>query len=146
MRFIAAAILAIAATASASAVQRRTDYGYWDFTGSCSFPASGYKSYRVAATYHNAEIADPIEVTCSYLYSPPDKSVAASCSDPSFSYDFGHVGMATPVTNVTLKQTVGLWGSQVTVTGVKELEFDFSGGSGRSGTASGVVEAQTGTA
>lgn len=88
MRFTATSVLSLAAMASAAAVAPRADYGYWDFSGSVSFPASGYTSMKVDATYHNTELADPIDVSCSYLYTPgnPPKE-EASCTDPSFSYD-----------------------------------------------------------
>lgn len=95
MRFTISSILALAASASSAAVAPRADYGYWDFSGSVSFPASGYTSYRVDATYHNTELADAIPVTCTYLYSPPTQTEEASCSDPSFSYDFGGVRKST---------------------------------------------------
>ncbi|KAJ4305539.1 hypothetical protein N0V90_001070 [Kalmusia sp. IMI 367209] len=137
---LSATILSLVAAASAAAVTPRADYGSWDFKGSVSFPASGYTSYSVEATYHNSELADDIEVTCKYLYSPPTQTTEASCTDPSFSYDFGGVRMANTISNVTLKQTVGLWGEQVTVIGVKEFDWDFSQGSGRSGTAEGPIE------
>ncbi|KAL1610043.1 hypothetical protein SLS60_001708 [Paraconiothyrium brasiliense] len=158
---LTAALFSLAAVASSAAVAPRAAYGYWDFKGSVSFPASGYTSYSVEATYHNDELADPIDVTCKYLYSPPTQTTEASCSDPSFSYDFGDVrkldlairlehwtnvadffdvGMADTVANVTLQQTVGLWGENVTVFGVKEFDWDFSSGSGRSGTAEGKIE------
>ncbi|GKT51529.1 uncharacterized protein ColSpa_11710 [Colletotrichum spaethianum] len=159
MRFTIISVLAltVAATASAAVATRDgPDYGSWDFSGSATFPVSGYTSYHVDATYHNSELAAPIEVTCSYLYNPRDKTETASCSDPSFSYDFGDVrskanilravGQANTVATVTLKQTVGLWGSNVTVTGAKEFDFDFSGGAGFTGTAAGTIEAQTATA
>lgn len=48
--------------------------------------------------------------------------------------------MANTISNVTLKQTVGLWGEMVTVFGTKEFDWDFSSGSGRSGTAEGKIE------
>src|SRR5262245_15963465 len=89
MRF--GAVSVIAATASAAAIAPRADFGHWDFRGSVSFPASGYTSYSVDATYHNTELADSIDVTCTYLYDPSKKIETASCTDPSFSYDFGGV-------------------------------------------------------
>ncbi|KAJ4350102.1 uncharacterized protein N0V89_008723 [Didymosphaeria variabile] len=143
---LTAALLSLSAVASSAAVTPRAEYGYWDFKGSVSFPASGYTSYSVEATYHNSELADPIDVTCNYLYSPPTQTTEASCSDPSFSYDFGDVRMADTVANVTLQQTVGLWGENVTVIGVKEFDWDFSSGSGRSGTAEGKIEVTTAVA
>ncbi|KAF9877926.1 hypothetical protein CkaCkLH20_04502 [Colletotrichum karsti] len=146
MRSSISSVLTLAATASAAAVSSRADYGYWDFAGSATYPVSGYTSYHVDATYHNSELEAPIEVTCSYLYNPRDKTETASCSDPSFTYDFGGVRQANTVANVTLTQTVGLWGSNVTVRGTKEFDFDFSGGAGFTGNAEGTIEAQTGTA
>ncbi|KAI3533736.1 hypothetical protein CABS03_11805 [Colletotrichum abscissum] len=147
MLFNAASILALATLASTAAV-RRADYGSWDFSGFVSFPASGYLSYGVDATYTNSQLAAPIEVTCSYLYNPQTKTEIASCSDPSFTYDFGGVflGMANTISTVTLTQTVELDGSPVTVTGAQEFDWDFSGGSGRSGSAKGPIAAQTATA
>ncbi|KAK1656510.1 hypothetical protein BDP55DRAFT_688842 [Colletotrichum godetiae] len=145
MYFTAAAIFALAATASSAAV-RRADYGSWDFSGFVSFPASGYLSYGVDATYTNSKLAAPIEVTCSYLYNPQTKTETASCSDPSFTYDFGGVRMANTISTVTLTQTVDLDGNTVTVTGAQEFDWDFSSGSGRSGTAKGSIAAQTATA
>ncbi|KAF4781476.1 hypothetical protein HER10_EVM0012346 [Colletotrichum scovillei] len=145
MLFNAASILAFAALASTAAV-RRADYGFWDFSGSVSFPASGYLSYGVDATYTNSQLAAPIEVTCSYLYNPQTKTETASCSDPSFTYDFGGVRMANTISTVTLTQTVELDGSPVTVTGAQEFDWDFSSGSGRSGIAKGPIAAQTATA
>ncbi|KAF4831324.1 hypothetical protein CGCTS75_v005328 [Colletotrichum tropicale] len=145
MRFTITSVLALAATSTA-AVLPRADYGYWDFTGSASYPVSGYNSYRVDATYHNSELEAPIEVSCSYLYNPQTKTETASCSDPSFTYDFGGVRQANTVATVTLTQTVELWGSNVTVKGAKEFDFDFSGGAGFTGTASGEIDAQTATA
>ncbi|KAK7448569.1 hypothetical protein Landi51_06245 [Colletotrichum acutatum] len=155
MLFNAASILALAATASTAAV-RRADYGSWDFSGFVSFPASGYLSYGVDATYTNNQLAAPIEVTCSYLYNPQTKTETASCSDPSFTYDFGGVrksrpevifiSMANTISTVTLTQTVELDGSPVTVTGAQEFDWDFSSGSGRSGSAKGPIAAQTATA
>ncbi|KAK1462977.1 hypothetical protein CCUS01_08569 [Colletotrichum cuscutae] len=169
MLFNAASILALATLASTAAV-RRADYGSWDFSGFVSFPASGYLSYGVDATYTNSQLAAPIEVTCSYLYNPQTKTETASCSDPSFTYDFGGVrksqpqttllvdggknflltsvflGMANTISTVTLTQTVELDGSPVTVTGAQEFDWDFSGGSGRSGSAKEPIAAQTATA
>ncbi|KAK1448696.1 hypothetical protein CMEL01_08011 [Colletotrichum melonis] len=145
MLFNAASILAFAATATAAAV-RRADYGSWDFSGFVSFPASGYLSYGVDATYTNSQLAAPIEVTCSYLYNPQTKTETASCSDPSFTYDFGGVRMANTVSTVTLTQIIEIDGSAVTVTGAQEFDWDFSSGSGRSGSAKGLIVAQTATA
>ncbi|KAK1710802.1 uncharacterized protein CLUP02_16246 [Colletotrichum lupini] len=145
MLFNAASILALAALASTAAV-RRADYGSWDFSGFVSFPASGYLSYGVDATYTNSQLAAPIEVTCSYLYNPQTKTETASCSDPSFTYDFGGVRMANTISTVILTQTVELDGSPVTVTGAQEFDWDFSSGSGRSGSAKGPIAAQTATA
>ncbi|KAK2769754.1 hypothetical protein CKAH01_15036 [Colletotrichum kahawae] len=144
MRFTITSVLVLAAT-SPAAVLPRADYGYWDFTGSASYPVSGYTSYRVDTTCHNSELEAPIEVTCSYLYNPQTKNATASCSDPSFTYDFGGVRkcQANTVATVTLTQTVELGGSDVTVKGAKEFDFDFSGGAGFTGTASGEIDAQT---
>ncbi|KZL81498.1 hypothetical protein CI238_10128 [Colletotrichum incanum] len=140
------AVIASAAAAAGAATHDGADYGSWDFSGSATFPVSGYTSYHVDATYYNIELAAPVEVTCSYLYNPRDKTETASCSDPSFSYDFGGIRQANTVATVTLKQTVELWGSNVTVTGTKEFDFDFSGGAGFTGTAAGTIEAQIATA
>lgn len=51
--------------------------------------------------------------------------------------------MAATTQNVTLTQTVGLWGEDVTVSGTQEFHWDFSQGSGRSGTAEGKIDVQT---
>lgn len=91
MQFRTLAVLYLSGVASAAAIAPRADFGYWDFEGSASFPVSGYTSYRVAATYHNSELSDAIDITCTYLYNPTTKTETASCTDPSFSYDFGGV-------------------------------------------------------
>ncbi|GJC78729.1 hypothetical protein ColLi_01567 [Colletotrichum liriopes] len=93
MRFSISSVFALAVTASAAAVATRdgADYGFWDFSGSATFPVSGYTSSHVDATYHNSELTAPIELTCSYLYNPRGKTETASCSDQSFSYDFGGI-------------------------------------------------------
>lgn len=110
-----------------------------------------------------------------------DRTETASCSDPSFSYDFGGVrefssfpviegsrkeicrktkphhqrltvlgsagqAQANTVATVTLRQTVALSGANVTVTGARQFSFDFSGGTGFTGTAAGVIDAKTATA
>ncbi|PSN67258.1 hypothetical protein BS50DRAFT_621309 [Corynespora cassiicola Philippines] len=147
MRFAVSSVLSFAAMASAAAVSHRAEYGYWDFTGNVNFPANGMTSYNVAATYHNAELAEPIKVTCTYRYIPgAEPTEEASCTDNSFSYDFGGVGMADTISNVTLRQTVGLWGEQVTVSGTQEFDWDFSGGSGRSGDAAGKIQVDSAVA
>ncbi|GJC94583.1 hypothetical protein CH63R_05207 [Colletotrichum higginsianum IMI 349063] len=143
-------VLTTAATAAVTSAPRNdaVDYGSWDFSGSAMFPVSGYTSYRVDATYRNAELAAPVAVACSYLYNPRDRAETASCSDPSFSYDFGGVrqAQANTVATVTLRQTVALSGANVTVTGARHFSFDFSGGAGFTGTAAGVIDAKTATA
>lgn len=93
MQFTLASLLTLAATASAAAIAPRADYGYWDFKASLQFPANGYRSTDVTATYHSAEIAEPIEVTCTYRYTPgADPAETSSCSDPSFTYEIGNTG------------------------------------------------------
>ena len=52
----------------------------------------------------------------------------------------GKIGMANTISNVTLKQTVPLWGEQVTIMGSKAFKWDFSGGSGRYGDVNGTIE------
>jgi hypothetical protein len=42
-------------------------------------------------------------------------------------------GPGTSTGTISLSQTVGLWGSNVTLSGSKEIKFDFSGGAGFSG-------------
>ena len=54
--------------------------------------------------------------------------------------------MADTISNVTLRQTVGLWGEQVTVSGTQEFDWDFSGGSGRSGDAAGKIQVDSAVA
>ena len=93
MHFSAASLVALVATASAVAIKPRADYGYWDFSGSVSYPSSGYTSYKVDATYHNSDNSSTVDVTCSYLYSPATQSATASCSDASFTYDLGGPSM-----------------------------------------------------
>lgn len=86
MRF---SIFALATSASALAVAPRSDYGSWDFTGGVSFPANGMTTMNIDATFNNADLAAPIEVSCTYLYTPgAEPKEEASCTDPSFSYDF----------------------------------------------------------
>lgn len=55
------------------------------------------------------------------------------------------LGMANTISTVTLTQTVELDGNPVTVTGAQEFDWDFSSGSGRSGSAKGPIAAQTAT-
>nr|XP_036581782.1 uncharacterized protein CTRU02_08354 [Colletotrichum truncatum]KAF6790225.1 hypothetical protein CTRU02_08354 [Colletotrichum truncatum] len=146
MRLLIISALALVASPSTATVISRSDYGYWDFSGSATFPVSGYTSYSVDVIYHNSQLDAPIEVTCSYLYNPRDKTETASCSDSSFTYDFGNVRQANTIANVTLSQTVELLGSSVTIRGTKEFDFDFSGGAGFTGKAAGIIKAQTETA
>lgn len=51
----------------------------------------------------------------------------------------GAIGMAATTQNVTLSQTVDLNGEKVTVYGTKEFKWDFSSGSGRSGSVKGNI-------
>ncbi|KAH7139410.1 hypothetical protein B0J11DRAFT_516737 [Dendryphion nanum] len=142
MRFTVPSIVSLAALSSAAAVVPRADYGYWDFSSSVTYPVSNYKSWHVSAVYYNTELAAPINVTCSHreLLTEEGRKTEDSCSDPSFTYDFGGVGQARTTTNVTLRQTVDLWGEKVTISGTEEFFWDFSGGAGFTGRTQGKID------
>ncbi|KAK6211195.1 hypothetical protein QIS74_10459 [Colletotrichum tabaci] len=128
-------------TAAATAVtpaprNGAVDYGSWDFSGSATFPVSGYTSYRVDATYRNAELTAPVAVISTTPGTGPRRHRARARASRQ----------ANTVATVALKQNVALSGANFTVTRAREFDFDFSGGAGFTGTAADVIEAKTATA
>ncbi|KAF1963695.1 hypothetical protein CC80DRAFT_487030 [Byssothecium circinans] len=150
MRF---SILAFATATSAAAISRRAGFGSWDFQAQVNYPVSGYSTSTIEATYHNSDLPSDIAVSCEWRYIPKnpahginETTETTTCTDPSFTFDFGDVRMADTTSNVTLQQIVQLHGETVTVRGSKEFKWDFSFGSGRSGKVAGVIEVTTGIA
>ncbi|KAF2177316.1 hypothetical protein K469DRAFT_755201 [Zopfia rhizophila CBS 207.26] len=136
MRAVIATVAALAG-ASSAAVVPRADYGFWDVNVTRNSAANGWSSREISAKYFNSELSEPIPVHCNYSYwLGQDPVEQASCDDPSFSYDLQQY-------SISLKQTVNLWNTDVTVMGNSSLEFNCNSATGRYCTSSAQVDVTT---
>jgi hypothetical protein len=103
MRSTITALFSLAAVASSVVVPPRADYGFWDFNGVVTYPVSGYNSIIIDASYHNTELANPVNVHCEWHYHQRDQSESAFCTDPSFTYDVSSIGISFPPTHLSMR-------------------------------------------
>jgi hypothetical protein len=101
MRFSAATIFGLAASATA-AVLPRSQLGSWDVSVLKTAAANGYNSQSVTAVYTSDETTEPITKKCSYAYNPTVEPKESNSCDEGFSATYDGTSTFSPVSETSM--------------------------------------------
>ncbi|KAK4187029.1 hypothetical protein QBC35DRAFT_436055 [Podospora australis] len=114
------------------------NYGYWNLTIVGGASATGYRWQDTTASHSSSRE----QLTkCHWLYSPEFRNETLTCSDPSFSYEWGYNR-----NTITIQQTLPLEidgkVQNVTLGGTADITLSYGGVNGRGFEGKTIVEAK----